>query len=197
MKKSNDRREYYKLYHQSRMNNPGYAGKSYREKRREMAKEYANSHREKRKEVAKEAAKDPNYIENRRKYLKVWRAKNKERIRDYNRNKRDKTYQGTLIARYSALKAATRIKGSVTPITFDEYKNLIESPCYLCGDSVASVSISGHGIDRIDSSVGYLLNNCRSCCGVCNRMKRDLPIDEFITRIKKILRNYNKAEKKQ
>ena len=184
MKKDNDRREYYKLYHQSKMNDPGYAGKSYREKRREMAREYADSRKN-----------DPDYIKNQRKYLKVWRAKNKEQIRDYNKNKRDKTYQGTLIARYSALKSATRMKGSVTPITFDEYKNLIESPCYLCGDSVISVSKSGHGLDRIDSSVGYILSNCRPCCGACNRMKRDLSVDEFITRIKKILKNYNETEK--
>lgn len=196
MKKNNDRREYYKLYHQSKMNDPGYAGKSYREKRREMAKEYANSHKERREEIAREMAKDPNYVENQRKYLKLWRAKNKEQIRDYNRNKRDKTYQGTLIARYSALKAATKMRGSVMPITFDEYRNLIESSCYLCGDSVISVSKSGHGLDRIDSSLGYILSNCRPCCGVCNRMKRDLSIDEFITRIKKILQNYSQADKK-
>lgn len=192
MKKDNNRREYYKLYHQSKMNDPSYAGKSYREKRREMAREYADSHRERRKEMAK----DSNYVESRRKYLKVWRAKNKEQIRDYNRNKRDKTYQGTFVARYSALKQQARMRGSVMPITFNEYKNLLESPCYLCGDSVISVSKSGHGLDRIDSSVGYILSNCRPCCGVCNRMKRDLPIDKFIARIKKILQNYSKADKK-
>lgn len=176
----NDRREYYKLYHQHRMNEPGYAGKIYIEKRREMAREYAKSHK-----------KDARTIEKRDKYFKLYRAKNRERIREYNRNK-DKSWNGTLIGRYSVLKAATKRSGLAVPISFEEYKNLMESPCYLCGDSIMLVSKSGHGIDRVDSSLGYILSNCRPCCGICNRMKRVLSVEDFIVRIKKILQNYNK-----
>ncbi len=42
------------------------------------------------------------------------------------------------------------------------------------------------GIDRVDNSVGYEVDNCVPCCGVCNRMKRDLTKDQFIDHVHKI-----------
>jgi hypothetical protein len=43
-----------------------------------------------------------------------------------------------------------------------------------------------NGIDRIDSSIGYILSNCRPCCRTCNVAKSDLSETEFwnwLTRI--------------
>jgi hypothetical protein len=36
-----------------------------------------------------------------------------------------------------------------------------------------------NGIDRKDNTVGYLPENCVSCCKICNRSKHSLPQEEF------------------
>lgn len=43
-----------------------------------------------------------------------------------------------------------------------------------------------NGIDRIDSTIGYLKNNCVSCCSKCNYMKMRLDKKEFIEQCIKI-----------
>ncbi len=59
-----------------------------------------------------------------------------------------------------------------------EYETLIKGECYLCGIN----PMEGHrnGIDRYDSNADYTMDNCRTCCGHCNRMKRDYLYDDFI-----------------
>ena len=181
MKTNNDRREYYKLYHQIRMDDPSYA-KNYREKQKEKAREY----REGRKN-------NPDYIKNKLKYFKLYRAKNKQRIKDYNKTR--PPYIWNLKQRFSKMVYDAKSRNLAVLLTLEEYENLTKLPCYLCGDLVISEH-NGHGIDRIDNSIGYTPDNCQSCCGICNRMKRHYSIDDFIIRIKKILQNYDKVEKK-
>jgi hypothetical protein len=57
------------------------------------------------------------------------------------------------------------------------------SPCYLCGRSPAL------GIDRMDSAVGYTVENARPCCTDCNYMKKDLSLDDFAGHIGHIVRH--------
>lgn len=45
-----------------------------------------------------------------------------------------------------------------------------------------------NGIDRIDSSRGYVEGNCIPCCRYCNTLKSDLSYDDFLVQIEKIAR---------
>lgn len=36
-----------------------------------------------------------------------------------------------------------------------------------------------NGIDRKDNNLGYTIENCVSCCGICNRAKNQMPFDAF------------------
>jgi hypothetical protein len=58
------------------------------------------------------------------------------------------------------------------------YEMIQYNECYLCGIRPAE----GHrnGIDRIDSSGDYTVENCKACCGHCNKMKRDYSYVDFI-----------------
>jgi hypothetical protein len=47
-------------------------------------------------------------------------------------------------------------------------------------------SFIGNGIDRIDSSKGYIQGNCVSCCTLCNRMKMEHSLEIFFNQIRKI-----------
>jgi len=47
-----------------------------------------------------------------------------------------------------------------------------------------------NGVDRVDNTVGYTLDNCVSCCKICNNSKATLTLDEWkdwIERVHKYL----------
>ncbi len=46
--------------------------------------------------------------------------------------------------------------------------------------------IHRNGIDRFDNTIGYIKDNCRSCCSLCNYLKRDSSYEKFINKIKRI-----------
>lgn len=48
-----------------------------------------------------------------------------------------------------------------------------------------------NGIDRKNSSMGYVLENCVSCCWICNRAKMDLEFETFLAWIKKVAIRWN------
>lgn len=66
----------------------------------------------------------------------------------------------------------------------DEAKNLLTSKCFYCGVENAM------GIDRIDSSKDYTLDNCVPCCSMCNIMKNKFDIDEWFFKIGAIYKNH-------
>jgi hypothetical protein len=47
-----------------------------------------------------------------------------------------------------------------------------------------------NGIDRIDSKIGYTLENCVPCCSICNISKNDMSLDEWTRWISRV---YSKA----
>jgi hypothetical protein len=69
----------------------------------------------------------------------------------------------------------------VFALSFEEFSKLINDSCYYCGN------FNCRGIDRLDNSIGYILENCVPCCEHCNIMKNKYSIEEFIEQIKKIL----------
>lgn len=84
-------------------------------------------------------------------------------------------------------------------LTLEEFKKLINKPCTYCGSNPTSDTyINGNkfnktneliyvnGIDRIDSTKGYSVNNCVPCCTMCNKMKLDYSLENFKTQISKI-----------
>lgn len=74
---------------------------------------------------------------------------------------------------------------------------LFAGSCFLCGAKPANrvQRTPRHevflysGIDRVDSSKGYVPDNVRSCCWNCNRMKGALSDDQFLSHIKAILKH--------
>jgi hypothetical protein len=73
-------------------------------------------------------------------------------------------------------------------LTFEQFKSLVESPCYYCGQEpnrvyrptrYKSVFLS-NGVDRFINSEGYVYFNCAPCCKVCNRAKSDMSVGEFL-----------------
>lgn len=78
-------------------------------------------------------------------------------------------------------------------ITKTDAKRLFESNCFYCGIepkiSYTSKNLSGeyawNGIDRKDNSKGYTIENCVSCCKMCNFAKSNYSLEDFTAWIKR------------
>ncbi len=80
-------------------------------------------------------------------------------------------------------------------LTVKQFRDLTKGYCFYCGRSPEQVFRPGkrytegylyNGIDRIDSFIGYIPENCVPCCKKCNRAKDRMSYDEFISMIDKI-----------
>lgn len=65
-----------------------------------------------------------------------------------------------------------------------EFSEIITQSCYLCGLS------DKNGIDRFDNTKGYLLANCKPCCGHCNLMKKDRSYESILRNAEHIHTKY-------
>lgn len=67
----------------------------------------------------------------------------------------------------------------------DEFFLIVQQNCVYCGckpsQSLASLDTEYlfNGIDRINSDIGYTIENSAPCCKVCNRAKNDMTVLEF------------------
>lgn len=87
-------------------------------------------------------------------------------------------YTRTAFRNYTTYKRESeQIRKLPFELTQTQWDWLTRSPCYLCGYQ----DIHGIGIDRVDNTIRkYTIENCRPCCGSCNLMKNDTPLQEFI-----------------
>lgn len=85
-------------------------------------------------------------------------------------------------------------------LSVEDMLTIFSLNCYYCGKEPCTVTRENsgdfvyNGIDRVDNSIGYIANNCVPCCAICNRMKRDLTVDEFIAHVQRISQmNYERT----
>lgn len=79
-------------------------------------------------------------------------------------------------------------------LTIEQVVAISSLNCYYCNVEPKQVinkeseigSYLYNGIDRLDNTLGYTLDNCVPCCKVCNRSKSDMTIDEFYDWIKNV-----------
>jgi hypothetical protein len=64
-------------------------------------------------------------------------------------------------------------------LTDDEASDFFKGNCFYC-DKTSILGEDMSGIDRVDNNKGYSFDNCVSCCGTCNFMKREFSKEEFI-----------------
>lgn len=101
---------------------------------------------------------------------------------------------------YRTYKRNAKIKELEFSLERDDFYNLTKSNCYYCGSGLLNISIEKgqysdyiyNGIDRIDNSKGYVIENCVPCCKICNQAKHGLRQDDFIIWINKVFNNMKK-----
>lgn len=90
------------------------------------------------------------------------------------------------IKKLASYRSAAKKRGLIFGITKEEFLTFWQKPCHYCGSDIQTV-----GIDRIDSTRGYFMDNIVSCCAICNTMKLALPRDVFIEHCLKVITHQN------
>lgn len=84
-------------------------------------------------------------------------------------------------------------KGLEFTLTEDQFIDLVKGDCFYCGVSssteirrVAKRNINMLTVDRVDSSKGYIMENCVTACMQCNTMKLNYSTEQFLNKIKAV-----------
>jgi len=75
-----------------------------------------------------------------------------------------------------------------------EFDLMTQANCYYCNSGPMGKYRSRssedtyryNGIDRVNNKLGYITNNCVTCCATCNRMKLDATELDFLSRVSRI-----------
>jgi hypothetical protein len=101
----------------------------------------------------------------------------REKMSAYN-----KKYADSYSGRYRIYIASAKGRGITFGLDLGEFSEIIAQPCFYCGETKER-----RGIDRIDNTLPYTKSNSTPCCKECNYMKKDMTVEQFISRVKKIL----------
>ena len=97
-----------------------------------------------------------------------------------------------------------RFRGLSWQLSTEQVLELILQPCFYCGvensNNFKTPNRRGsaeeqqyNGIDRIDSSKGYSIDNVVPCCKQCNLAKKDMSFEKFRSWIEKVYIHINSA----
>lgn len=98
----------------------------------------------------------------------------------------------TLYNTYMKLCAGRR--GIEFNLAFDDFIKLTSQECYYCGMKPSAViknqrgngDYTYNGLDRIDNTRGYTIDNTVPCCKYCNAAKSDRTIQQFYSWVEKL-----------
>lgn len=99
--------------------------------------------------------------------------------------------------RYRKYRSNAKVRGIPFNISFEEFSEITSKDCKYCGEPPQPVSdpnlpskYNMNGVDRVNSDLGYEINNVVPCCKHCNKAKMRLSLGEFRNLISKIYKNY-------
>lgn len=105
---------------------------------------------------------------------------------------------------WRTVRGNARTRGIPMEITKQQFVEAAKQNCYYCGIEPQERKISDvpewttpaklNGIDRIDSSKGYTIDNIVPCCSFCNTAKLNNTTEDFLAAVSRIY-NYQKENK--
>ena len=134
---------------------------------RNREKKYYADYREKQR-----AADETGFLARNAAQMNAWRAKNPEY--------QSRLQKEVLSVRVSIVKSSARCRRLAMELDDAAISALVAGACAYCG--VESRPGAFNGVDRVDSTIGYVSSNVVSCCGTCNFSKGSLDPATFVRR---------------
>lgn len=128
------------------------------------------------------------YLKDNAKYAKKYRDEHPDKIKQINSRKKI-SYQ----VRCSYYKKRALNCGIPVELSDEQFYKLFDGICEYCGRKPDHTCLNG--IDRVDNDLGYTINNCVSCCSLCNDMKCCMAAYVFIRRCQHIEKYISTKEK--
>lgn len=136
-------------------------------------------------------------------YMKRWSRDNKKKTAQYTykwKNKNPEKERARHLkpkARFTSAKNSAITRGKEWNISLEEFILLIEKSCYYCNNQMGAGNNYGSGLDRIDNTIHYNINNVVPCCKICNSIRNNfLTMEETKIAIDAIL-SYRKIKKSE
>jgi hypothetical protein len=128
------------------------------------------------KEKAKEYSKRY-YFEN---ILKIKEHNQKDEVKKRN-SLQQHNRQQSLRGKYKEYKFSSKKRNIEFNLTLEQFETFLNKPCEYCGDIMDKI-----GIDRVDNTKGYTMENCVPCHEKCNKIKNKHDKKFFILKCIKI-----------
>lgn len=126
------------------------------------------------------------YLKKNAEQAKKWRDANPEKVKEINQQKINR-----MESQYGVYKTSAKTKRLEFTLSMDQFSELVKMPCYYCG----IIHEKGfNGLDRLDSSKNYTVENSVGCCKMCNMMKGTISPSVFAHRVEHILTNLHLIE---
>ena len=98
-----------------------------------------------------------------------------------------------------------KIRNYIFDLSLEKFTELIFQNCYYCGIEPMNIRKKKYvnreeiliinGIDRMDNTKGYTLENSATCCSICNQAKHTLTKESFLQWINRVSSFQKKADK--
>lgn len=105
---------------------------------------------------------------------------------------------------YNTYKNQARRREYEWKLSLEEFREIIKENCYYCGieplQKIIVPNISGervllyNGIDRVNNTIGYTMDNIVPACGTCNIAKKKLSLEEFVKWIERVYKNLSERK---
>ena len=126
------------------------------------------------------------YLKKNAEQAKKWRDANPEKVKEMKQQR-----VNCMESQYGVYQTSAKMKNLDFKIPLETFIEYVQMPCYYCG----IIQEKGfNGLDRLDSSAHYTVENCVSCCERCNWMKGSLSPSVFVHRVEHILTNLRLVE---
>lgn len=102
-------------------------------------------------------------------------------------------YYSTGKVSYNIYLKGAKERGYEFKLTEDNFRDIIKGNCHICGRQPSNTH--KNGIDRVDNSIGYTIENSKACCGDCNTAKGKYKLNDILEKYAKIA-EFNKKRLK-
>lgn len=98
---------------------------------------------------------------------------------------------------YANYARSAKKRNIIWALSRDQFLNLTKDDCHYCGIEPSQRqwvkkkerTYVYNGVDRLDNSIGYVIENCVTCCKYCNTAKNDMTQEEWSAWVTRVYEN--------